>query len=96
MMNTDLNLGDVRQFVIDSFTAPGLRGNPAGVCLLASWPPDAVMQAIAEENRFSETAFVVGEGPEYPLRWFTPNTEVDLCGHATLATASVLPEVHGH
>lgn len=86
----------IRQYISDSFVAPGLRGNPAAVCLLDTWLPDETMVMIAEENRYSETAFVVGTGPRFCLRWFTPRVEVDLCGHATLAAAYVLSRFHGH
>ena len=76
---------------IDAFvTEEPFSGNPAEVCPLAAWLPDAVMQAIAAENNLSETAFFVPEDGDYRLRWFTPTTEVDLCGHATLASAFVI------
>ncbi len=75
---------------IDAFTSQVFAGNPAGVCLLQKWMPDRVLQAVAAENRLSETAFLVAEGMEYALRWFSPETEIDLCGHATLAAAHVL------
>jgi len=76
---------------IDSFTQTLGKGNPAGVVPLESWPADALMQRIAFENGLSETAFFVRTGPaRFHLRWFTPAIEVDLCGHATLAAASVL------
>ncbi|MDP0958978.1 PhzF family phenazine biosynthesis protein, partial [Klebsiella pneumoniae] len=65
-------------------------GNPAAVCLLEAWPEDSVLQRIATENNLSETAFVVRQPDGFGLRWFTPAVEVDLCGHATLAAASVL------
>ena len=84
---------DIPYFHIDAFTGTVFAGNPAGVCLLKEWLSDDILQAIAAENRMSETAFLVGEGTEYQLRWFTPVSEVDLCGHATLAAAFVL---HGH
>ena len=77
-------------FQIDAFTNQLFRGNPAAVCPLSSWLSDDLMQQIAAENNLSETAFFVKNGNTYDLRWFTPNTEVDLCGHATLATAYVL------
>ena len=77
-------------FHVDAFTGKVFAGNPAGVCPLKGWLPDEMLQAIAAENRLSETAFLVGDGAEYELRWFTPETEVDLCGHATLAAAHVL------
>ena len=77
---------------LDAFTATPFSGNPAAVCVLAAWLPDATLQAIAAENNLSETAFVVADGAQFQLRWFTPTVEVDLCGHATLATAAVLFE----
>ncbi|MCF6187077.1 MAG: PhzF family phenazine biosynthesis protein [Desulfobulbaceae bacterium] len=83
---------DIPYFHIDAFTGRVFAGNPAGVCLLSDWPADDILQAIASENRLSETAFLVGGGCNYALRWFTPESEVDLCGHATLAAASVLHE----
>ena len=77
--------------VIDAFTDKLFSGNPAGVCLPESWPADSVMQSIAAENNLSETAFLVKqENGNYRLRWFTPTLEIDLCGHATLASAFVL------
>ncbi|WP_396625750.1 PhzF family phenazine biosynthesis protein [Luteitalea sp.] len=80
-------------YQVDAFTAEVFRGNPAAVVPLESWLPDATMQGIAAENNLAETAFFVPTGPaEYQLRWFTPEVEVDLCGHATLAAASVLFE----
>ncbi len=76
---------------IDAFSAVPYRGNPAGVCPLPEWLPDRVMQNIAMENQLAETAFFVPEGTgAWHLRWFTPSIEIDLCGHATLATAHVL------
>ncbi len=83
---------DIPYFHIDAFTGRVFSGNPAGVCLLSSWLADAVLQAIASENRLSETAFLVGNDCSFELRWFTPESEVDLCGHATLAAAFVLHE----
>ena len=77
-------------FHVDAFTGQVFAGNPARVCLLKHWIEDALLQALAAENRLSETAFLVGDGSDYELRWFTPETEVDLCGHATLAAAHVL------
>jgi PhzF family phenazine biosynthesis protein len=77
-------------FVVDAFTQKPFGGNPAAVCLLDAWPPEDVLQSIAFENNLSETAFVVGKGDRRQLRWFTPVTEIDLCGHATLASAHVL------
>lgn len=75
---------------VDAFTKDVFKGNPAVVCVLDKWLPDDLMQHIAIENNLSETAFVVPEGKNYRLRWFTPGGEIDLCGHATLATAYVL------
>ncbi len=77
-------------YQVDAFAARPFEGNPAAVCPLESWLPDDLMQSIAAENNLSETAFVVREGDGYRIRWFTPTIEVDLCGHATLATAWVL------
>ena len=79
-------------FQIDAFAERVFQGNPAAVCPLEAWLPEALMQAIAAENNLSETAFCVPEGEGYGLRWFTPLKEIDLCGHATLATAHVLFE----
>lgn len=79
-------------FQIDAFAERVFQGNPAAVCPLDAWLPEALMQAIAAENNLSETAFCVPEGDGYGLRWFTPLKEIDLCGHATLATAHVLFE----
>ncbi|MEM7607257.1 MAG: PhzF family phenazine biosynthesis protein [Myxococcota bacterium] len=77
-------------YQIDAFTTGPFSGNPAGVCLLEAWPTDAWMQSVAMEMALSETAFVVREPEGLRLRWFTPTAEVDLCGHATLATAHAL------
>ena len=77
-------------FQIDAFTDTLFKGNPAGVCPLESWLDDPTLQAIAAENNVSETAFFVKREEHYELRWFTPKTEVDLCGHATLASAHVI------
>ena len=79
-------------FQIDAFAAHRFAGNPAAVMPMDRFPDDAVMQAIAAENNLAETAFLVAEGGEYRLRWFTPLTEVPLCGHATLASAAVVME----
>ena len=79
-------------FQIDAFTTRPFAGNPAAVMLFARFPEDAVLQKIAAENNLSETAFLVPDGSDYRLRWFTPNTEVPLCGHATLASAAVVIE----
>jgi PhzF family phenazine biosynthesis protein len=79
-------------FQIDAFTTRRFAGNPAAVMPMDGFPADAVLQAIAAENNLSETAFLVPEGGDYRLRWFTPNVEVPLCGHATLASAAVVME----
>lgn len=79
-------------FHVDAFTSRPFGGNPAAVCPLEgdTWLDDATLQSIAAENNLSETAFVMGRGGEYQLRWFTPRLEIDLCGHATLGTAYVI------
>ena len=77
-------------YQVDAFASRVFAGNPAAVCPLEEWLDDALMQAIAAENNLSETAFFVRQGERYQLRWFTPLTEVDLCGHATLASAFVI------
>lgn len=77
-------------YQIDAFTDKVFKGNPAAVCPLDRWLTDADLQAIAEENNLSETAFYVPAGAGFHLRWFTPKAEVDLCGHATLAAAFVI------
>jgi PhzF family phenazine biosynthesis protein len=77
-------------YQVDAFTSEVFRGNPAAVCPLEFWLPAHTMQCIAAENNLAETAFFVKEGDHYGLRWFTPTVEVDLCGHATLASAFVL------
>ena len=78
---------DIRFYQIDAFADRVFGGNPAGVCFLNAWPEDRLLQSIASENNLSETAFLVRAGDLYELRWFTPRVEVDLCGHATLASA---------
>ena len=80
----------VPMYQVDAFAGQVFTGNPAAICPLETWLPDAQMQAIAAENNLAETAFFVRNGKGYKLRWFTPVVEVDLCGHATLATASVI------
>ncbi|MFK7947239.1 MAG: PhzF family phenazine biosynthesis protein [Saprospiraceae bacterium] len=77
-------------YQIDAFTDKLFSGNPAAVCILNNWLPDKLMQNIASENNLSETAFLVKKKKHYEIRWFTPNVEVDLCGHATLASAFIL------
>ncbi len=80
----------MRQYIVDAFTDQVFAGNPAAVCVMEEWLPEALMQQIAIENNLSETAFVVPEQEGYHIRWFTPGGEVDLCGHATLASSYVL------
>ncbi|MBT2699145.1 PhzF family phenazine biosynthesis protein [Bacillus sp. ISL-40] len=80
----------MKYYVIDAFAEKVFEGNPAGVCIMKDWIPDEIMQKIAIENNLSETAFAVKEEKKYRLRWFTPGGEINLCGHATLATAYVI------
>jgi PhzF family phenazine biosynthesis protein len=80
-------------YQVDAFTDRLFGGNPAAIIPLGEWLPDATMQSIAAENNLSETAFFVPEGEGYALRWFTPTVEVDLCGHATLASAFVISTI---
>lgn len=89
MFNFGANV-KLKIYQVDAFAGRVFEGNPAAVCPLDSWLPDDLMQAIAAENNLSETAFFVHEGEHFSIRWFTPATEVDLCGHATLASAFVL------
>jgi PhzF family phenazine biosynthesis protein len=86
----------IKQYQVDAFATRAFEGNPAAVCLLESWLDDRLLQAIAEENNLSETAFFVPSEKGFNLRWFTPVREVDLCGHATLATAHVIFEILGY
>ncbi len=79
-------------YQVDAFTNEVFKGNPAAVCPVETWPLEATLQAIALENNLSETAFFSGSQGHYQLRWFTPTVEVDLCGHATLASAFVIFE----
>ncbi len=81
---------ELRLFIVDAFSDRLFGGNPAAVCPLEHWLPDERLQQIAAENNLSETAFFVGSAGHYALRWFTPTTEVDLCGHATLASAFII------
>ena len=81
---------EIRIYQIDAFAEKIFSGNPAAVCPLENWLPDEQMQLIAMENNLAETAFINLISDPYELRWFTPKTEVDLCGHATLATSRVL------
>jgi PhzF family phenazine biosynthesis protein len=80
----------MKQYIVDAFTDKPFHGNPAAVLIMDRWFADKTMQAIAAENNLAETAFVVREGQRYRIRWFTPMTEEELCGHATLAASFVL------
>ena len=80
----------MKQYIVDAFTSEPFTGNPAAVCVMDRWPSEESMMKLAMENNLSETAFIVKEDPYYHLRWFTPGTEVELCGHATLASAFVI------
>lgn len=86
----------IKQYQVDAFARRVFEGNPAAVCPLDSWLKEEILQAIAEENNLSETAFFVPTGERFHLRWFTPVAEVDLCGHATLASAHVIFEIQGY
>lgn len=86
---------EYQYFQVDAFASEIFRGNPAGVVPMESWPDDALLQSMASEHNLSETAFFVAggdDGADFALRWMTPTSEVDLCGHATLAAAHVLWE----
>ena len=80
----------MKQYIVDAFTGKPFSGNPAAVCVMESWPSEESMMKLAMENNLSETAFIVKEAGGYRLRWFTPATEVELCGHATLASSFVI------
>ena len=80
----------IKTFFVDAFTEELFKGNPAAVCILEHWPSDDVLQLIAFENNLSETAFINIKEKMLQIRWFTPTHEVELCGHATLATARIL------
>ena len=80
----------MKQYIVDAFTDKPFSGNPAAVCVMDEWPAEEFMRNLAMENNLSETAFIVKEDAAYHLRWFTPGTEVELCGHATLASAFVI------
>ena len=87
---------EITLYQIDAFASKLFEGNPAAVCPLGAWLSDEIMQSIAAENNLSETAFFVPKGNGYHIRWFTPASEVDLCGHATLAAAYVLFNILGY
>lgn len=80
----------MKQYIVDAFTSQPFSGNPAAVCVMDRWPSEESMMKLAMENNLSETAFIVKEPEGYRLRWFTPGTEVELCGHATLASSFVI------
>ncbi|WP_410768090.1 PhzF family phenazine biosynthesis protein [Fontibacillus sp. BL9] len=86
----------MQYYVVDAFTDEFFKGNPAGVCIVDEFPDSALMQSIAFENNLSETAFVVPRDGYYDLKWFTPELEIDLCGHATLASAYVVHHFIDH
>ena len=81
---------EIALYQVDAFATSVFSGNPAAVCPLEAWLPDELMQSIAMENNLAETAYFVGDDGDYELRWFTPEAEMDLCGHATLASAYVI------
>ena len=80
----------MKQYIVDAFTNKPFSGNPAAVCVMDEWPSEEFMMKLAMENNLSETAYIVKEDKGYRLRWFTPVTEVELCGHATLASSFVI------
>jgi len=86
-------MNSVPIFQVDAFTCGPFTGNPAAVCVLSEWLTDDLMQKIAMENNLAETAFIVQQDTDYLIRWFTPVTEVDLCGHATLASSFVVMNI---
>lgn len=83
----------IPMFQVDAFTSKVFGGNPAAVCVLAEWLPDEILQAIAVENNLSETAFIIKRNGHYDIRWFTPEAEIQLAGHPTLASAYVVFEI---
>src|SRR3954469_4832179 len=91
-----INIMKLKIYQIDAFTESIFVGNPAAVCPLEKWLPDETLQKIAMENNLAETAYYVKKDASYEIRWFTPTVEVDLCGHATLATAYVLYNYEHH
>ena len=80
----------MKQYIVDAFTDKPFSGNPAAVCVMDKWLEEDFMMKLAMENNLSETAFIVKEEQGYHLRWFTPGSEVELCGHATLASSFVI------
>lgn len=88
-------MAELKMFQVDAFAERVFTGNPAAVLVLAEWPDDELMQAVAAENNLAETAFVRRSDDGFDLRWFTPVHEAAFCGHATLATAHVLATAYG-
>jgi predicted PhzF superfamily epimerase YddE/YHI9 len=86
----DFQAMTIPYYEVLAFTSRLFAGNPAGICILKEWLPDQLMQKIAAENNLAETAFFIDRGSSYDIRWMTPTVEMDLCGHATLASAHVL------
>lgn len=86
-------MDSIEIFQIDAFTDKVFHGNPAAICLLSEWLNDELLQAIAFENNLSETAFVIEDDKGHHIRWFTPNGEINICGHATLAAGFLLFEL---
>jgi PhzF family phenazine biosynthesis protein len=86
-------MGVIPFYQVDAFTCGKFTGNPAGVCVITAWLPGDLMHKIAMENNLAETAFLVPDGNDWQIRWFTPVTEVDLCGHGTLASSFVVMEI---
>lgn len=84
---------ELRLWQVDAFASAPFRGNPAAVVPMDDWLPDATLQAIAMENNLAETAFLVGSGRQWKLRWFTPAIEIVLCGHATLASGYIVDRI---
>ncbi|MBI4892853.1 MAG: PhzF family phenazine biosynthesis protein [Acidobacteria bacterium] len=84
---------NLTMYQVDAFASRVFTGNPAAIVPLTEWLPDGLMQSIAMENNLAETAYLVKQGEDYGLKWFTPEREIDLCGHATLASASVVMEI---
>lgn len=87
---TSLDVMNIPYYIVNAFTTAAFTGNPAAVCPLDVWLPDHILQQIAAQHNLSETAFFVKDTTHFQIRWFTPTTEVPLCGHATLAAAHVL------
>ncbi len=80
----------LKVYIVNAFTEEKFGGNPAAIVPLKTWLSEKTMQQVAAQNNLSETAYIIPKGDDYEIRWFTPTVEVDLCGHATLASAHVL------